>query len=401
MSRRFLFVALPLTGHVNPMAAVAHALTRRGNDVAWVGSEAFLRPLLGAPGRIFPVRLRLHRGRGDRGMTSVRSRWAGYVVPHARYTLPALDAAIAEFAPDVLVVDQHAVAGAVAAHRHRLPWASATPSAIELHRPYLALPKVEGWILGQLAGLWSAAGMPGAPPHDLRFSPHLTLAFTSELLTGELDVPSPVEFVGAVLSQRPAGDTFDWGWLDPARRHVLITMGTIAVDLAPRFFQRMCEAVRPLGDRLQAIMIAPEGVVADPPPHLRVVSRAPVLELMPRMDAVVGHGGLNTVAEALAHAVPLVVAPINGDQPVNAAQLVAAGAGIRARFDRDRPEQLRAALLAVLDDPSYRAAAARVRASFLAAGGAPAAAVHLEDLAGRAARAPSLLASHNGSERST
>jgi len=112
-----------------------------------------------------------------------------------------------------------------------------------------------------------------------------------------------------------------------------------------------------------------------------VVSRVPMLELMPHLSAVVSHGGLNTVCEALAHAVPLVIAPIKSDQPVNAAQVAAAGAGIRVRFSRATPEQLRAALLAVLDDPTYRAAADRVRASFIAAGGAPAAATHLERLA--------------------
>jgi UDP:flavonoid glycosyltransferase YjiC (YdhE family) len=101
---------------------------------------------------------------------------------------------------------------------------------------------------------------------------------------------------------------------------------------------------------------------------------------MPHLDAVVGHGGLNTVCEALAHGVPLVVAPIKGDQPINAAQVVAAGAGRRVRFSGTHVNPLREALLAVLDDPSYRAAAERVRDSFLVAGGASSAAKHLESL---------------------
>jgi zeaxanthin glucosyltransferase len=42
---------------------------------------------------------------------------------------------------------------------------------------------------------------------------------------------------------------------------------------------------------------------------------------------------------------------------------------------------LRASVAAVLDGPGYRAAAGRVRDSFAAAGGAPAAARHLADLA--------------------
>jgi UDP:flavonoid glycosyltransferase YjiC (YdhE family) len=108
-----------------------------------------------------------------------------------------------------------------------------------------------------------------------------------------------------------------------------------------------------------------------------------VLDLLPRLDAVLGHGGLNTVCEALVHAVPLVIAPIKGDQPINADRVSAAGAGIRVSFARARPDRLREALTAVLEDPSYRAAARRAGAALRAAGGAEAAAGHLEDLAGR------------------
>jgi UDP:flavonoid glycosyltransferase YjiC (YdhE family) len=81
--------------------------------------------------------------------------------------------------------------------------------------------------------------------------------------------------------------------------------------------------------------------------------------------------------------VPLVVAPIKSDQPINATQVAAAGAGIRVKFHRATPEQLRAAVTAVLDEPSYRAAAARVREDLSAAGGAVAAADRLEELAVR------------------
>jgi UDP:flavonoid glycosyltransferase YjiC (YdhE family) len=66
---------------------------------------------------------------------------------------------------------------------------------------------------------------------------------------------------------------------------------------------------------------------------------------------------------------------------VVAGQVVDAGAGIRVRFGRATAPKLGEALDAVLHEPGYRAAAARVGASFRAAGGAPAAAAHLEQLA--------------------
>ncbi|MFJ5885567.1 glycosyltransferase [Kitasatospora cineracea] len=378
---RFLFVSLPLFGHVHPLAAVARELVGRGHEVVWAGSEAFLRPLVGEGAVIAPIPLRAHRGQADHGMAAARSRWEGYIVPHARHTLPGIERAVAAFRPDALAVDQHAVAGALAAHRAGLPWASLAPTTMELTRPYrTAAPRVEEWIEQRMAGLWTAAGLPGPPPHDLRFSPHLLIGFTGEALTGPLAWPDNAVLVGPALAAREPDRDFPWEWLDPTRRQVLVTVGTLSLDLAADFHARMVEALRPLGDRLQAIVAAPDGTVADPPPHVLVRPRVPVLELMPRLDAVVSHGGLNTVCEALAHGVPLLVAPIKGDQPINAAQVAAAGAGRRVRFAHARPQTLRTELLAVLDDPAHAAAARRIKESFAAAGGARAAADHLETL---------------------
>jgi zeaxanthin glucosyltransferase len=380
---RFLFVSLPLTGHVNPLAATARELERRGHETAWAGSESFLRPLVGPGAAVYPIPLRAHRGGAERGMAATKSRWEGYIVPHARSTLPGVERAVADFQPDVLAVDQHAVAGALAAYRHALPWASMATTTMELTRPLRALPKVEGWIRDRLAAIWTAGGLPGEPPHDLRFSPHMLIAFTGALITDMASVPGGAVLVGPALMPRPPDPAFPWEWLDPERRAVLVTVGTLSADLAGDFYRRAVSALRPLGDRVQAIVVAPDGAIPDPPEHLLVRPRVPVLDLMPRLDAVVSHGGLNTVCEALAHAVPLVVAPIKGDQPINAAGVAAAGAGVRVRFTGTGPETLRAALLSVLDDPSYRAAAARVRESFRASGGAPAAAEQLEALARR------------------
>ncbi|MFC7484536.1 glycosyltransferase [Luedemannella flava] len=388
---RFLLVSLPLSGHVNPIAAVADELRARGHEVAWAGSESFLRPVLGPDATIYPIPLRLHRGQGDLGAAAIRSRWAGYVVPHARYTLDAIDRAAREFRPDVLGVDQHAVAGALVAHRHGLPWASLAPTSMELGRPYRqALPAVESWIHAHLDGLWRHAGLPGDPPHDLRFSPYLVISFSSAALARP-DLPDHrgrrLALVGACVGARRAGPEFPVGLLDPGRRHVLVTVGTLAMDHAEAFYQRMVAALAPLHDRLQAIVVTPDGTLPGPvPPHVLPTPRIALPQLLPHLDAVVSHGGLNTVCETLGHGIPLVVAPVKDDQGINAAQVAAAGAGRRVSFFRSRPDELRAALLDVLDEPAYRAAAARVRTSLEAAGGAAAAADHLADLAAAGGR---------------
>src|SRR6185437_16990265 len=109
--------------------------------------------------------------------------------------------------------------------------------------------------------------------------------------------------------------------------------------------------------------------------------RVPVLQLMPKLDAVICHGGMGTVSEALLHGVPLVVAPVAVDQMVTARQATDAGAAIEVAFADATPAEFSAALRTVLSEPGYLANARRVGESLRAAGGAPAAARHLAALA--------------------
>lgn len=378
---RFLIVSPPLTGHVNPTIGIAGELTARGHEVAWVGSERFLRPLLGQDAVIHPTGARLYRPPAGQGPDSVRMLWQGFVAPFTRFTLPAVEQAVERFRPDLVLADEHAPAGALAAHRHSLPWATLATSAMELTRPFRALPKVEAWIGAQLAKLCADAGVDSDELPDPRCSPHLVVACTTRALIGPAQLPAQVALVGPILAERPEQPPFRWEWLDRSRRRVLVTMGTNTPEHVRAFYPTVLAALESLGDRVQGIVVADPDELPATPEHILVTPRVPMLDLLPQLDAVVCHGGMNTVCEALANAVPLVIGPLIADQPVTAAHVAAAGAGIRIRVRRADAGQLGTAIATVLDDPGYRAAAERIRASFAAAGGAATAAGHLEGVA--------------------
>ena len=77
---------------------------------------------------------------------------------------------------------------------------------------------------------------------------------------------------------------------------------------------------------------------------------------MPECSIVICHGGLGTVLRALAHGIPLLMAPLGRDQDFNARRVEDLGAGIR--LPRDAPaERIRAAVRSLLTEPSFRAAA--------------------------------------------
>ncbi|MBM7773717.1 MGT family glycosyltransferase [Actinokineospora baliensis] len=378
---RFLFVVPPLAGHVNPTIGLAAALVEAGHEVSWCGPELHLRPMLGPDAVVHPTGTRLHRPQSDHGLAAVRSVWDRFIVPFARFSLPAVEKAIEAAGPDVVVVDQHSPAGAIAAHRLGVTWATLACSTMELGEPLADLPRVHEWLRGRLRHMWDKAGMPAEEYFDLRYSPHLVLACTTRALTGAL--PEDILGVGPILAPRHGQPEFPFEWLDQDKQHVLVSVGTLADDVSTRFLRETAAALAPLGDQLQAVFIAPPDTLPDPPPHLLARTRVPMLALLPHMDLVVSHGGLNTVCESLAHGVPLVVAPIRHDQPINANGVVAAGAGLRVGFARADAGQLRAAITHVLGDPGHRAAAATVSASFAEAGGAAAAAAALLELTTR------------------
>jgi MGT family glycosyltransferase len=240
-------------------------------------------------------------------------------------------------------------------------------------------PKFQEWVRRHLEVFATSFGLADARASDLRFSEHLVLAFTTAALVGPLDqFPSHYRFVGPSIAPREG--EFPWEWIDPKRRLVLIMLGTVNGDIGKRFLATAADAVQDQGDRLQVIVVAPAGWIGPTGPHVLVRDFVPYLQLLPHLDAVVCHAGHTTTCEALAHGVPLVVAPIRDDNPVVAGQVVAAGAGIRVKFGRVRAPELRDAMLTIIEDPSYGEAARRVQASFAAAGGAVAAADNLEKL---------------------
>jgi MGT family glycosyltransferase len=385
---RFLFVVPPLVGHTLPTVALGRELADRGHQVAWAGHAETVGPLLSPGSTLIPVDADfggetlaqvLHRWRGLRGAAAFRSLWADLLIPLAVSMMAGVTAAVDEFTPDVLVVDQQAVAGALVARQRGLPWATSATTSAELTDQFATMPKLGVWARQCLDEFQH--GFAVSDPVDLRFSDDLVLAFTTPTLVGPVrNFPDHYVFVGPSIGVRPGAPEFPWDWLDPDRQRVLVSLGTLNREVGQRFFVTAMEAVAPLADRLQVILAAPLDLVESPPDHVLVREFVPQLDLLPHLHAVVSHAGHNTVCEALAHAVPLVVAPIRDDQPVIAGQVINAGAGIRVHFGRVGATELRNAITTVLDDPSYQRAARRVQTSFAAAGGASTAAHHLEKL---------------------
>jgi zeaxanthin glucosyltransferase len=377
---RFLFVVVPVVAHLWPAVAIGDALAAAGHDVAWCGPESDLRPLVGPGMTIYPTGKRSYREFHEVGMAAVRELWDEYVIPLNRFIQGPVDLAVAEYQPHVVLADQYALAGALAADKHGVRWATLCTGALELTPP-AEDPGLQEWVRLKVARAREAAGLPADDSLDLLFSPYLVIATTARALTGTAPMPAHCVLIGAALGSRRTDPGFSWDWWDPGRQHVLVTAGTMSAHLVHGYLARMMAALEPMAGRVQVVLNAAADALPDPPPHVLVAPRVPMLDLMPRLDAVICQAGQSTVNEAFAHGVPLVVAPIRLGELAVAEQVTRAGAGIAVSYLAATPAQLAAAVTAVLDEPGYRAHARRIGEEFSAAGGTGAAAAHLATLA--------------------
>ncbi|XP_055967184.1 UDP-glucuronosyltransferase 2B31-like [Sorex fumeus] len=82
----------------------------------------------------------------------------------------------------------------------------------------------------------------------------------------------------------------------------------------------------------------------------------------PKTKAFITHGGTNGIYEAIYHGVPMVGIPLFADQPDNIAHMQAKGAAVRVNFETVSSSDLLNALKTVINNPSYKDNAMKLRA---------------------------------------
>ena len=308
--------------------------------------------------------------------------------------------------PDVVVID-FVLLGAIAAAE-----AAGIPAVVLMHnvlsRPLPGVPPYgPGWLpaRGPLGFLRDALGKAtvnlihtrnGGPPLNraraLMGLPSLrspfeqydraerVLVLTSPAFDYQVHhLPTNVRYVGT-----PFDDAGSPPWSlpwppDDARPLVLVSLSTLAQGQAA-VMQRVVQALAPLPVRGLVTL----GPALDPaqfkaPSNVRLEAFVPHSAVLPHAKAMVTQCGLGTLMKALAHGVPLVCIPLVGDQPENAARVVAHGAGIRLGRDTT-PEQIRAAIQRVLTQPGFGESARRMAGILAKEDGAQAAAEEIESV---------------------
>lgn len=431
---RILFGSNPASGHVRPGLPIARELVARGHEVVWYTSDRFKASVERTGARHVGFTAGLDIDEADLeasfpGRAAIKSG-----IPQLKHDIPAIFIdtipdhltdlrALADKEPfDTVVVESAFLAGSLLADERGLPWAvygvtPLTAKSAECAPLGLALPPMGG-PLGKLRnGLLNAlvekvvfAGAHkrflqvraelGFPPSD-RFFLDYTVANAPVYIQGTIpefeyprrDLPDNVHFVGALLPEAPgSGDLPDW-WheLDDARPVVLVSQGTVKID-PDLLIHPTIEALKH-EDVLLVVTTggtAPEEILSrHSGDGVRVERFIPFADLLPKVDVVVTNGGYGGTQQALVHGLPVVVAGVTEGKNEIAARVAWSGAGINLKTETPSAEQIRQALRTLLDDPSYRARARELQASYAQHDAGAAAADLIEGLlpTGRAAGA--------------
>jgi glycosyltransferase (activator-dependent family) len=158
----------------------------------------------------------------------------------------------------------------------------------------------------------------------------------------------------------------------PGRPRIGLTAGlggreVMGEDWIP--YSVLFEAVAGLDVEVVATLDAGQLASAGPiPGNVRVYDFYPLNVLVPTCSVVIHHGGGGAFALALAHGVPQLVMSTTmwWDAILKARELAARGAALYLEPEGVTAELVRESLVRLLEDPSFREGAARVREEFLA-----------------------------------
>jgi UDP:flavonoid glycosyltransferase YjiC (YdhE family) len=306
-------------GHVTPHLALAASLRSAGHEVVFY-SEAGVAP---EAERVGCKSARTPFGGARRYLSGGKGFPAEALEALARRVAPHLLRLLARERINRIVTDGMHLGAALAAEASGLPWATlaTTPAQVWERFQGSVFAQVETGALRQELGL---------PPTDLNslrqcVSPQLFLL----PWTSEFDLsppPAQAAHVGPLVWDEDTGAKRP-PWMRRLRSDRPIILATMAswraeTNLAVherRYLSTLVTALNELPVQALIVIRAPitlEGV--RPRAHVRLVPPFDHGLLMPRLSAMITHGGWGTVGRALTHGVPMIVVGADLDTPLNA-----------------------------------------------------------------------------------
>ncbi|WP_158890395.1 activator-dependent family glycosyltransferase [Amycolatopsis anabasis] len=208
--------------------------------------------------------------------------------------------------------------------------------------------------------------------HGFEFTEDMTVGrFTIDQFPASLRMETDLQYVP--MRYVPYNGTAvipDWLREPPRRPRVCLTLGTTATDRFGGFAVSVGEILHALSDLdIELVATLPDGErdkLGRIPDNARIVPFVPLHALLPTCSAVIHHAGFGTLCTAGLYEVPQLVLPDHFDEPPLARRLVEQGAALGMPAREATGDKVRDQLVQLLEDPSFRHDAARLRDEMLA-----------------------------------
>ncbi|AKZ58854.1 Macrolide glycosyltransferase [Streptomyces ambofaciens ATCC 23877] len=368
-------------GHVNPSLEVIRELVARGHRVTYAIPPLFAEKVAetGAEPKLWNSTLPGPDADPDAWGTTPLDNVEPFL-DDAIQALPQLIAAYEGDEPDLVLHDITSYPARVLAHRWGVPAVSLSPNLVawegyeeEVGRPTWEEPlKTErGRAYDARFRGWLKENGITEDPDPFVGRPDRSLVLIPKALQPHADrVDEKTHtFVGACQGDRAAEG--DWRRPEGAEKVVLVSLGS-SFTKRPAFYRACVEAFGALPGWhvvLQVGRHVDPAELGDVPENVEVRSWVPQLAILKQADLFVTHAGAGGSQEGLATATPIVAVPQAVDQFGNADMLQGLGVGRHLPTEEATAEALRAAGLALVEDPEVARRLKEIQAGMAREGG--------------------------------
>jgi MGT family glycosyltransferase len=393
---RIVMTGMPAAGHVNPSLPLVHELVRQGIQVTYYSTEQFRGAVerTGAQFRAYPPGTLTAHDIAEATRTGSPVRVVVRGLASTEILVPFLQAELRADPPDAVAHDSNAIWGHMVAKSVGLPTISFMTTMLVGTDAFRAQTARE-WLQFLKATVRDMPAAFAARRRVVRrFGPDLFPPRPAFPALGDVTLfpiprwlqrPDPriderCHYIGATIDRGTRESELDpelAAHVEGPEPLVLVSLGTL--HSGTDAFFRACFDV--LADLPARVLLA-VGSHTDPgrlgPPPANTLVRASVaqLEVLRHTAVFVTHGGMNSALEGLANGVPLVVVPQQFEQLLIGRAVAERGAGVVLRHNLSNrpvpPDELRAAVVSTLADPSRRTAAKALADTVGEGGGAPA-----------------------------
>ncbi|MFE2276877.1 macrolide-inactivating glycosyltransferase [Streptomyces sp. NPDC059454] len=368
-------------GHVNPSLEVIRELVARGHRVTYAIPPLFAEKVAetGAELKLWNSTLPGPDDDPEAWGTTLLDNMEPFL-DDAVQALPQLIEAHEGDTPDLVLHDITSYPARVLAHRWGVPAVSLSPNLVawdgyeqEVAEPMWEEPKKteRGQAYYARFHAWLEENGITMHPDDFVGRPDRSIVLIPKALQPHADrVDERVHsFVGACQGDRSTEG--DWQRPAGAEKVVLVSLGS-SFTKQPAFYRECVEAFAHLPGWHLVLQVGRHVGPAElggVPENVEVRSWVPQLAILRQADLFVTHAGAGGSQEGLATATPMIAVPQAVDQFGNADMLQGLGVARHVPADEARAEVLRAAALALVDDPEVARRLKGVQAEMAEEGG--------------------------------